>query len=142
MLTSITHKFVKRLSCPRSGCLPRATAKFCCDERAERGELAQLQRNFVTHSLSLEAILCGTWSFFSLLCLLLSLLGLNLLGLSGFFPFDCVFLVVFFGRHLDGLQEALLGDAVVVDAIEGGLQSGQVLVGDVEPAVVAHPVGE
>lgn len=54
-----------------------------------------------------------------------------------------LFLFVFvLGWDGDGLDETGLGDAVVVLAVKRGLKTGQVLVAQVEAAVVAHPVGE
>ena len=85
-------------------------------------------------------------SLLSLLCLILLLtlpvllLNLGTLGLgilAGIFV--CVFLLSC-RRH--GIDEAFTGHAVVIHSIQACLEQGQVLVADVEPAVVANPVGE
>ena len=67
-------------------------------------------------------------------------LGLNLLGrrIVGVLRR----LLLFFLRHRHILNETLLGDAIVSRAIEGRLKGGQILIGDVETAVVGNPVTE
>lgn len=84
----------------------------------------------------------------------MSLLGHHLLGLSSlvfyslllrscaFLSRSVLFLLLFLCGHLDNLDEAGSGDAVIVLSVKGSLQSGQVFVGDVEATVVADPVGE
>ena len=53
-------------------------------------------------------------------------------------------IVIFLWLLRDGycIDEAFTRDAVVIDAVEGTLQQGQVFVGDLISAVVVDPVGE
>ena len=82
----------------------------------------------------------------SLLCLILLLtlpvLLLDPLGTLGLGILAGIFLCVFLSRRRHGIDEAFAGHAVVIHSIQACLEQGQVLVADVEPAVVTHPVGE